>query len=84
MRWAFGSGNTTCTGGVARGIGLDLLKEFIRLNQGKLEMYSNDGYAIIDKDGERFENRSLAFEGTIVYITLRCDENLYRFRDEAE
>lgn len=62
----------------------DLLKEFVRLNQGKLEIYSNDGYAIVDKDGERFENRDLAFEGTVVHITLRCDEKLYRFRDEAE
>ncbi|NPU95259.1 MAG: ATP-binding protein [Gammaproteobacteria bacterium] len=84
LKWAFERGNSTCTGGVARGLGLDLLKEFVRLNQGKLEIYSNDGYAIVDKDGERFENRELAFEGTVVHITLRCDENLYRFRDEAE
>jgi hypothetical protein len=84
LKWAFERGNSTCTGGVARGLGLDLLKEFVRLNQGKLEIYSNDGYAIVDKEGERFENRELAFEGTVVHITLRCDENLYRFRDEAE
>jgi hypothetical protein len=84
LEWAFERGNSTCTGSVARGLGLDLLKQFIRLNEGKLEMYSNDGYAVIDKDGERFENRELAFEGTVVHITLRCDENLYRFRDELE
>jgi hypothetical protein len=64
--------------------GLDLLKEFVRLNQGKLEIYSNDGYAIVDKDGERYENRELAFEGTVVHITLRCNEQPYRFFDEAE
>ncbi|WP_089727283.1 ATP-binding protein [Candidatus Thiosymbion oneisti] len=84
LKWAFERGNSTCTGGVARGLGLDLLKEFVRLNQGKLEIYSNDGYAIVDKDGERYENRDFAFEGTVMHITLRCDENLYRFRDEAE
>ncbi|MFH1980345.1 MAG: ATP-binding protein [Pseudomonadota bacterium] len=83
LRWAFQAGNTTKVGEPG-GSGLDLLKEFVRLNQGKLEIYSNDGYAIVDKDGERFENRDLAFEGTVVHITLRCDENLYRFRDEAE
>jgi len=83
LKWAFERGNSTCTGGVARGLGLDLLKDFVRINQGKLEIYSNDGYAIIDKDGERYENRELAFEGTVVHITLRCDENLYQFRDEA-
>lgn len=84
LRWAFTRGKSTSTEGIARGIGLDLLKEFIRINQGKLEVYSNEGYAIIDKDGERYENREISFEGTMVHITLRCDENLYRFRDEDE
>ena len=41
-------------------------------------------YAIINRDGERYENRAISFEGTLVHITLRCDENLYRFRDEVE
>ncbi len=82
LKWAFESGNSTSVDGVARGLGLDLLKEFIRLNQGKLEVYSNNAYAIVDKDGDRYENRNLNFEGTAVHITLRCDERLYQFRDE--
>jgi hypothetical protein len=84
LRWAFKRGKSTCTEGVARGLGLDLLKEFVQLNEGKLEVYSNEGYAIIDKNGERYENRSISFEGTIVHITLRCDEKLYQFSDEAD
>ena len=84
LRWAFQRGNSTDQAGVARGLGLDLLKEFVRLNQGKLEVYSNEGYVVIDKNGERFENRSASFEGTIFYITLRCDEALYRFADEPD
>lgn len=83
LKWAFQAGNTTKVGEPG-GAGLDLLKEFVRINQGKLEVYSNEGYAIIDKDGERYENLGNSFEGTIVHITLRCDEKLYRFRDEAE
>ncbi|MCB2264313.1 MAG: hypothetical protein LGR52_15440 [Candidatus Thiosymbion ectosymbiont of Robbea hypermnestra] len=39
LRWAFQAGNTTKVGEPG-GSGLDLLKEFIRLNQGKLEIYS--------------------------------------------
>lgn len=84
LRWAFKRGNSTCPEGVARGLGLDLLREFIQINQGKLEIYSNEGYAIIDKDGERYENRDISFKGTVVHITLRCDENLYHFKDEAD
>lgn len=83
LRWAFQAGTTTKIGEPG-GSGLDLLKEFVQLNQGKLEIYSNDGYAIVDRNGERYENCDLGFEGTVVHITLRCDENLYRFRDEIE
>lgn len=82
LRWAFQSGNSTCTGDIARGLGLDLLRKFIRLNQGKLEVYGNNGYVIIDKNGDRYENRGISFEGTLVYITLRCDENLYSLKGE--
>jgi hypothetical protein len=39
---------------------------------------------VIDQNGERFENRAASFEGTVFYITLRCDEALYRFADEAD
>lgn len=83
LKWAFQRGTTTCIAGVARGLGLDLLKEFIRLNQGKLEVYSNEGYALIDKDGEKYKNRDISFEGTVIHITLCCDEHLYRFSDES-
>lgn len=82
LKWAFGRGNSTCSDSIPRGLGLDLLKEFVRINQGKLEIYSNQGYAIIDKDGERFEDFSISFAGTVVHITLRCDEALYKFSFE--
>jgi len=65
-------------------MGLDLLKEFIRVNHGKLEVYSNEGYGLIDEHGERYENREPSFEGTIFHITLRCDEKYYQFAGEAE
>lgn len=84
LRWAFTRGKSTCTEDVARGLGLDLLKEFVQLNEGKLEVYSNEGYVIIDKSGERYENRNISFEGTVIHITLHCDENLYQFSDEAD
>ena len=83
LRWAFARGNSTITDSVARGLGLDLLKEFVCLNQGKLEVYSNDAYALIDNAGERFVQRDVSFIGTIMHITLRCDERLYSFKDEA-
>jgi hypothetical protein len=83
LEWAFQSGNTTShQPGVARGLGLDLLKEFIRINQGSLEIYSNNAYAIVDRNGERFQDMNSGFAGTAVLIKLNCDETLYHFRGE--
>ena len=31
---------------------LDLLKEFVKLNKGKLEIFSHEGYAFLLKNGE--------------------------------
>ncbi len=82
LKWAFEPGHTTHPNGMARGLGLDLLKAFIKVNHGKLEVYSNDGYAMIDGNSETFYNRHSHFEGTIFHITLICDENKYIFADE--
>lgn len=83
LKWAFQRGNTTRPNGIARGLGLDLLKEFIRLNNGKLEVYSNEGYARIDSKGEYYENLTSSFEGTIFHIALVCNEVHYRLVGEG-
>ncbi|WP_422881369.1 hypothetical protein [Pantoea agglomerans] len=83
LRWAFESGNTT-TVGVPRGLGLSLLQEFISVNKGTLELYSSDGYVKMSNDGEVFQNNSHCFNGTVLHITLVCDEKYYLFKDELE
>lgn len=83
LEWALQRGNTTSIQlGVARGLGLDLLKEFLRVNDGSLEIYSNNGYAIVDRNGERYQDLNGTFSGTAVQIKLNCDETLYHFRGE--
>lgn len=82
LKWAFDKGTTTNPNGMARGIGLDVLKEFIKVNHGKLEVYSNEGYALIDQHNEIFRSRNSFFTGTVFHITLICDENMYKFADE--
>lgn len=48
LKWAFQRGTTTKPNGMSRGMGLDLLKEFVKINKGKLEIFSHEGYALID------------------------------------
>lgn len=84
LQWAFQPGTSTRPNDMARGLGLDLLREFIRVNHGKLEVYSNEGYVLIDANTERFVNRRTHFEGTFFHITLQCDERYYQFADEND
>ena len=84
LEWAFQPGKTTRLGEVTGGIGLDFLKQFVNLNQGKLEIFSHDGYAIIDKCNESYQVRQTFFEGTLVNITLKCDESYYYFECSSD
>lgn len=84
IQWAFQPGATTRANGMRRGIGLDLMKDFVRVSGGKLEIFSYEGYAIFDKDREVYDNRGAFFEGTLVNMTLICNEQLYfRLASEA-
>ncbi len=85
LRWAFAPTNTTKDqNNFARGNGLKLLKSFMEENHGKLEIYSENGYACIDDNENRFENRSSSFQGTIVQITLICDTAHYALPEEND
>lgn len=84
IKWALQPGTTTqrhTAHDIVRGMGLDLLKQFVRTNGGTLEIFSGGGYALIDKSGERFDTAS-SFDGTVINITLRCDESYYYLQSE--
>lgn len=83
LKWACTSGNTTDASGIPRGLGLSLLQEFVKLNNGKLELYSSDGYVKMDCHGEQYGIHSSSFNGTILHLTLICDEKYYHFKDEV-
>lgn len=82
LRWAFEPGNSTIEG-TGRGIGLDILKEFVHVNHGSLDIYSEDGYVRITHEKEQYIKRSGFFQGTVVNITIRCDEKLYSLVEEG-
>lgn len=84
LEWACIGGHTTATSeGVARGLGLDLLKDFVRINKGKLELYTHSAYAKFDENGEHYMTLPFSFRGTILNITLLCDEKFYRLTSES-
>ncbi|WP_242317084.1 ATP-binding protein [Bacillus cereus group sp. BfR-BA-01489] len=84
LQWAFKDGNSTRLADHYRGgIGLGILKDFIELNHGKMEVYSHNGYCLIDKQGQNCNSINDFFDGTIVNITLRCDELYYCMENEG-
>ncbi|MCV9387429.1 hypothetical protein [Reichenbachiella ulvae] len=81
--WALQYGNTTKTGNISGGLGLDIMFKFIQENNGKVQIISSDGYwesrrgAISTHIFENF------FPGTIVNIEFNLsDTNSYLLKEE--
>ena len=63
--------------------GLELLKDFVHKANGVMRVFSHDGRALIDHQGETYENSESFFEGTLVQIRLLCDDKNYMLSKEA-
>jgi len=77
LKWVFEHQNTTKT--FYGGNGLKLLKSFITDYHGKLEIYSDKGYACIQggKTEDIFEDHQIGFNGTLIQISISADSNSY-------
>jgi hypothetical protein len=79
MRWARVRGNSTRRQGMG-GLGLDLLIELVRLNQGGLVVNSGDGRLTVGRV-ERYASGG-RFPGTLVTIAIQCDAKFYCLSSE--
>jgi hypothetical protein len=82
--WAMQGANTTKTGSIPGGLGLKLLREFIRLNRGRIQVVSHTGYWEQRTDGN-VEKKTLPFPfpGTVVNIEINtADSNSYALSSE--
>jgi hypothetical protein len=72
IKWAMIDGNSTKqdTGG----IGLTILKEFICMNEGKMQIVSNDGFYQLDVDEVKTKFFSNNFPGTIINMEFKTDD----------
>jgi ribosomal protein S8 len=83
IRWATEDGNSTKIG-VPGGIGLAILKEFVRMNEGKIQIVSDDGFYQLTADREIVKPFMSSFPGTIINMQFRTDDNKsYRLAEEA-
>lgn len=84
IKWATSEYHTTKEN-VTGGLGLTLLKEFIKLNEGKLQIISDDGFYQFDAKGETLKLFSGRFPGSIVNMQFRTDDtNSYMLKKEID
>lgn len=82
LDWAFEEGHTTKqdTGG----LGLSILKDFIKMNEGTIQMISGDAMLEIKGDTHNKTQLEKWFYGTIVTVEFNCDDDkMYLTTDEV-
>lgn len=84
LRWALAPQHTTKRDRLPGGLGLQLLKDFARLNGGKIQIASRFGYYEYSHGEENFFRMSTDFPGTAVTIEVNtADESTYVLADEV-
>ncbi|MBR1235734.1 hypothetical protein [Bradyrhizobium sp. AUGA SZCCT0182] len=82
IEWAVISGNTTRQGDIPGGLGLKVLRDFIRMNSGKLTIVSGSGLWSQSHKGVIKERLTQPFPGTSVVLEINTsDEHQYDFVD---
>lgn len=87
IRWAVQKNNTTRNpkDGKPGGLGLKLIHEFVELNEGKVEIVSDEGYWCYNSKKNSFRTFKNPFPGTIVNIEINtADEKTYFLREEID
>lgn len=74
IEWAVKDKKTTKVG-ITGGIGLAVLREFVEMNKGKMQIVSHDGFYQFDVDGVDSRLFNGIFPGTIVNLQFRTDDN---------
>lgn len=81
LEWAFVEGNTTKQ--IPGGLGLAILRQFIKMNEGTIQMISGDAMLEINGDTATDTKLNLWFPGTIVTVEFNGDDQkTYLMTDE--
>lgn len=85
IEWAMQDKNTTKTGNVSGGLGLAIIFNFIKLNKGKIQIVSSDGYWELRKGTVKKVNLKHSFPGTIANLEFNfSDTSKYYLKSEVD
>lgn len=74
IKWAMIEGNTTKTGSQPGGFGLKLLQEFIELNNGKVQIISQEGFYEFSSGIKKFSAMRGDFPGTTINLQINTGD----------
>ena len=82
IEWAMQERNTTKPND-SGGLGLSILREFVILNKGKIQIISNDGYWELSDSGINKKSFNQESPGTAINISIRTNDQIqYALNDE--
>jgi hypothetical protein len=82
IAWALRRGTTSKEGN--RGVGLNILFDFVTLNHGRIDILSHAGLVQVSEGKIAARRVESHFTGTLLNITLKKDESRYFFEDETD
>ncbi|WP_281310663.1 hypothetical protein [Flavobacterium flavigenum] len=85
IEWATKDKNTTKTGNISGGLGLAIIFDFIKLNGGKIQIISSDGYWELRRGKIYKQELNFSFPGTIANLEFNLsDTNEYILKEEID
>jgi len=83
IKWALEGNTTTKKGPIPGGLGLKIIKEFINLNEGKMQIASDYGYWEFSNGEVKTETLKNRFPGSVVNIGINISDS-YTHRPKRE
>lgn len=81
--WAMKRGNTTKVGNLSGGLGLYVIFKFIELNNGKIQVISDNGFYQFSNHGTITKKLDSSFDGTIINLEIKLsDHKSYKLTNE--
>ena len=84
VKYSLVEGVSSRTGKGAKGTGLNVLSQFISLNNGSMRILSSRGDYHLSGSDENIELMTLGFPGTCICLNINIDDKYYFFSDETE
>jgi hypothetical protein len=83
ITWATEGNNTTKTGNIPGGLGLKLLRDFVDLNKGRIQIVSDAGYWELANGAVTTKRFEQPFPGTVVNLEIKtADRRSYCLQSE--